>query len=230
MTPKNKNFVIAIDGPTASGKGTLARRLAVHFDCAYLDTGALYRLVALHVFEAGQSPDDEEAAAEIAEKLSGHITPEMLANPALRDHRMSQASSKVAAYGGVRAALLQAQRNFALQPPQKPDGTAYQGAVLDGRDIGTHICPNAQIKLFVTANPEIRAKRRYLELRTKSSSVTEQAVLIDIKARDDRDSNRALVPLRQADDAILIDTSDMNADQAFDAAVQIVQKQLERIS
>lgn len=219
-------FIIAIDGPTASGKGTLARRLAVHFDCAYLDTGALYRLVALTMLQSGQNVEDEKSALEAAKTLTGHITPEMLSDPALRDHRMSQASSKVAAFTGVREALLQAQRNFAANPPKKPDGTAYKGVVLDGRDIGTHICPDAKIKLFVTANPEIRAKRRFLELQTKSASVSEIAVLTDIKARDDRDTNRTTNPLRQADDAILIDTSNLNADQAFDAARSIVEKQL----
>lgn len=230
MTTTTYPFVIAIDGPTASGKGTLARRLAATFDCAYLDTGALYRLVALTLIQQGGSPDNETAATKVAENLAGHMTPEMLANPALRSHEMSQASSKVAAYPGVRSALLSAQRQFVAMPPPKPDGTAYAGSVLDGRDIGTHICPQAPIKLYVTATPEVRAHRRFLELQTRSASVNEQAVLVDIKARDDRDTNRALVPLRQADDAILLDTSGLTADQAFEAACKVVQTYLRRAS
>ena len=207
-------MIIAIDGPAASGKGTLARRLADHFDFAYLDTGKLYRAVGLGVVQLGGDPEDEDAALDVANNLN----PAQLDDPDLKSDEAAQAASKVAAIQSVRAALLEFQKNLAAHPPG-----GKSGAILDGRDIGTVVCPEAPAKLFVTASVEERANRRHKELLDRGESSIYARVLADLQERDARDSNRAVAPLKPADDATVIDTSDLNADEAFDKAVEIIQ-------
>jgi len=210
-------MIIAIDGPAASGKGTLGRRLARHFGLAFLDTGGLYRAVALRVLNAGGDPADA-AAAEAAAKA---VTVDDLADPRLRAEGVSQASSVVAAIPGVRQALLAFQRDFARQPPG-----GEPGAVLDGRDIGTVICPEADAKLFITATPEARATRRLRELRERGEPAIYEAVLQDMKDRDARDSQRRTAPLVAAGDAFVLDTTALDADAAFAAALAFISRKL----
>lgn len=210
--------VIAVDGPAASGKGTLAKRLAAHFNYACLDTGALYRAVARSVIEAGQDPADAAAAMAAAEAFDMARLDEADFAAALRTAETGAAASLVAAVPEVRAAILAGQRRFAETPP---GGCA--GAVLDGRDIGTVVCPDAARKLYITARPEIRAERRFAELKTQDASLSFDAVLADIEARDARDMNRAVAPLKQADDAHLLDTSDLSIEEAFKAALALVE-------
>ena len=208
-------LVIAIDGPAASGKGTLAKRVARAFGFAHLDTGALYRAVGICVIRAGGDPADPQAAARAARDL--HPEDGILADPALRTDDAAQAASKVAVVPEVREALLDFQRRFAERPP----GGA-PGSVLDGRDIGTVVCPSADAKLFVTASVEVRADRRLKELRERGIPAIPSDVLEDMKARDARDSQRAVAPLRPAADAFVLDTSALSADQAFDAAIAYI--------
>jgi CMP/dCMP kinase len=198
-------FVIAVDGPSAAGKGTLAKRLAAHFGLPHLDTGLLYRAVGWATERTGQP------AAEIAAALQASD----LDNPELRTDQVGQAGSKVAAIPEVRTNLLNFQRKFAYQAP---------GAVLDGRDIGTVICPDAAIKLFVTASPQARAERRYQELRERGADTIKPRVLAEMAERDRRDSERAAAPLKAAPDAYLLDTSDMDADAAFAAALAFIER------
>lgn len=219
---------IAIDGPSAAGKGTLALAIAEHLNYAFMDTGALYRASALELLSAGGIATDTEAAIKSAQTLSDKITAankpaEILDNPNLRTNKIGQAASKMAANQDVRAALNDLQQNFAKNP-----GDTYNGAVLDGRDIGTVICPNADIKLFITASTEIRAERRYKELQNRGISTTNAEVLRDMRERDERDSQRAVAPLKPADDAVIIDTSDLSASQAFDKAMEIINQTIKK--
>jgi cytidylate kinase len=202
-------MIIAIDGPAASGKGTLAKRLAAHYGLRHLDTGLLYRAVAKAVLDAGRRPDDRQAAIAAAKRLD----PGSFDEAALKRYDIGEAASVVSAVPEVRAALLALQREFAAAPP---------GAVLDGRDIGTVICPNADVKIFVTAAPEVRAQRRARELKERGEHVDDAAILADILQRDERDASRAVAPLRQAADAMLLDTTRLNADAAFRAAVELI--------
>lgn len=211
------SIVIAVDGPAASGKGTLARRLAAHYGFAYLDTGSLYRAVGHAVTSAGRDPADDKAALAAAQTLDLPKIDER----AIRTAEAGAAASIVAAMPSVRAAILDLQRNFAHNPPG-----GLPGAVLDGRDIGTVVCPDARAKLFVTARPEIRAHRRWLELNNSGSGVTEAQVLEDIQDRDRRDAGREASPMKPADDAHLLDTSDLSIEAAFGAAVAIIDKAL----
>lgn len=204
-------MIIAIDGPAASGKGTIAKRVAAHLGYACLDTGLLYRAVARDVMEGNASLEDEAAATQIARTLD----PETLDDPGLRLAAVGDAASVVARMPGVRAALLDLQRNFAAQEP---------GAVLDGRDIGTVICPDADVKLFITADVEVRAQRRYAEQKARGEPVSYEAVLATIKARDARDSGRADAPMKIADDAVVLDTTAMDIDAALTAALAIIEK------
>ena len=206
-------MIIAIDGPAASGKGTLAKRVADHFGLACLDTGLLYRAVARDVLARGRSLEDEAEAAAVART----IDPATLNDPSLRLPGVGEAASVVARIPAVRAALLDFQRDFARQEP---------GAVLDGRDIGTVVCPDADIKIFVTADAQVRARRRYEELRQRGEPVTLEAVLDVIRRRDERDSSRADAPMRPADDAILLDTSNLDIEAAFDAAVGLIKRKI----
>jgi cytidylate kinase len=211
--------VIAIDGPAAAGKGTLARRLAEELDFAYLDSGALYRAVAASCLAAGVDPADETAAARLAEALE----PGDLEDLDLRGEATATAASMVAAHPKVRAALLAFQRAFAGRPP---GGKA--GAVLDGRDIGTVVCPEAELKFFVTASPAARAERRHQELIARGEESIYARVLEDIEARDRRDSTRAVAPLKAADDAKLLDTSEMTIEEVFQTAMEEVARSLSR--
>ncbi|MGC5778293.1 (d)CMP kinase [Methylobacterium sp. NFXW15] len=204
-------LVIAIDGPAASGKGTLAKRLAAHYGLPHLDTGLLYRAVAFALLEAGQSLDDTKAAARAAETLDANG----LTDPRLRDRAMGEAASRVSAVPEVRSALLAWQRRFAADPA---------GAVLDGRDIGTVVCPAASVKLFITASSEERARRRHKELAGRGEAATLEGILADIEARDARDSLRSAAPLRMADDAVRLDTTELDAAAAFDEARAIVER------
>jgi cytidylate kinase len=207
-------MIIAVDGPAASGKGTLARRIARHMGFAHLDTGRLYRAVGLAVIRADRDPADPEAAEAAARALD----PAVLDDPALAGDDAAQAASKVAAIPQVRAALLAFQRAFAERPP---DGSA--GAVLDGRDIGTVVCPGADIKFFVTASPEVRAERRHKELLNRGEDSIYARVLQDLRERDARDSTRSIAPLEPAEDAIVLDTTDMDADAAFVTAARHIE-------
>jgi cytidylate kinase len=208
-------MIIAIDGPAAAGKGTLARRIARDLGFAYLDTGLLYRATGKRVLEAGADPEDAQAAEAEARALE----PRDLERPDLRTDAVAQAASKVSAVPGVRAALLAFQRTFAAQPPE-----GAKGAVLDGRDIGTVVCPDADVKLFVTASDEVRARRRFKELQESDPDVIYARVLEEMRERDARDRSRAVAPLEPAEDAILLDTSDLNADEVFAKALDIIQK------
>lgn len=207
------SIVIAIDGPVAAGKGTLARRLAARYGYAYLDTGSLYRAVGSKVLREGSDP--AFAAASLTESD--------LAADDLRSEAVGLAASKVASIPEVRAALLDYQRRFALHPPGgKP------GAVLDGRDIGTVVCPDAAVKLFVTASDEVRARRRHKELLDKGIAASFDQVLADLRHRDEQDRARAAAPLKPAEDAHLLDTSDLAIEAAVAAAAEIVAAALKR--
>ena len=207
-------MIIAIDGPAAAGKGTLARRLARHFGLALMDTGLIYRAVGMNIVRAGLDPDDAETAADTARRLE----PGDLEAGDLRSDQAADAASRVSAIPAVRSALLEFQRRFAGQPPA---GAA--GAVLDGRDIGTVVCPDADVKLFVTASPEVRAERRLKELQDRGLDAIYARVLEDMRERDARDSARDVSPLEPAADAILLDTSGLDADQVFARALELIE-------
>lgn len=207
-------MIIAIDGPSASGKGTLARKLAAHLGLAYLDTGSLYRAVALTVLNSGAQPSDEAAAQTAAVTLDHDI----LSDPHLRDEKTGEAASLVAAMPPVRAALLKFQRDFAENPP-----SGLKGVVIDGRDIGTVVCPGADLKLFVTASPEVRAKRRTMELLETGRQVSEAEILKMVKDRDERDKSRKNSPLIKAEDAHLLDTTNLDIDGAFEKALVLLE-------
>jgi cytidylate kinase len=206
-------MIIAIDGPAGVGKGTLAKRLAAHFKLRHLDTGALYRAVGRDVLAAGADPTDANTALAAARLLDATT----LADPRLRTEQVGAAASVVAAMPPVRAALLQFQKDFAKAPP---------GAVLDGRDIGTVVCPDADVKLFVTASAEVRAERRWRELQAKGIKTPLDQILAEMKDRDERDSKRATAPLLAAADAVILDTSNLDVEQAFQAALKAVNDRL----
>lgn len=210
--PRRKGFVIAVDGPAASGKGTIARALASHYGLPHMDTGLLYRAVALKLWRWGGDPSIEFEALRACDDLG--FDPD---DQELRSEPVSRIASKVSSYASVRDALLQRQRDFAGQ-----EG----GAVLDGRDIGTIIAPNANAKLFVTASPEVRAQRRVRELLERGMPGHYEDVLLDIRARDERDATREFAPLRQAQDADLLDTSELDVDQAIAEAIRLVEHKL----
>lgn len=208
--PCARPFVVAIDGPAAAGKGTLAERLAGALALPYLDTGLLYRAIGKLMDERGFDLDDPVLAGQFAEALD----PEDLKRGDLRGREAGELASRVAVHPAVRAALVDFQRAFATRAP---------GAVLDGRDIGTVICPDADVKIFVTASPEVRARRRTDELRAKGRDVVYETILAETRERDERDSGRAVAPLRPAADAVLLDTSDLDRDAAFARALAIVE-------
>jgi len=208
-------MIIAVDGPAAAGKGTLARALAEHFGFAYLDTGSLYRGVAHAVLMSGSEAQDEAVGVEAAEALD----PAKIDPVAIRTPEVSEAASVVAAMPPVRAAILAFQRRFAENPPN-----GEPGAILDGRDIGTVVCPDADVKLYVTASAEIRAHRRWLELKGSGSDLSEAQVLADVRERDARDTDRATSPMRPAGDAHLLDTSNLSIEAAFGAAVALIEQ------
>ena len=202
-------MIIAVDGPAAAGKGTLTRALAERYGLPRLDTGVLYRAVAAALLADGQDPSDPDAAARAAQTLDLS----RFADADLRTRGVGEAASVVASIPQVRKALLLFQRAFAARPP---------GAVLDGRDIGTVVCPDADVKLFVTASAEARARRRWLELREAGSDAAFETILDDIRRRDERDASRGTSPMRRADDAYLLDTTEMDIEAAFRAAVSII--------
>jgi CMP/dCMP kinase len=210
MSEPAGGFVIAVDGPAASGKGTLARRLARHYGLAHLDSGALYRAVAVRVLRSGGDPGDAADAITAAQGLEAGD----LEDPALRDETTGQAASKVAAVPKVRAALLDYQHAVAATPP---------GAVIDGRDIGTVVCPGAALKFFLTAGLEARVARRLKELQDRGAKSIHSALEREMEERDHRDAERAVAPLKPADDAIEIDTTDLDADGVFQAALSYVE-------
>ena len=216
-TPKLKrggegDLVIAVDGPAASGKGTIARALASHFGLPHMDTGLLYRAAALNLWRWGGDPANEFAAVRAAGELNLDAE-----DPELRSEPVSKIASAISGYPEVRAVLLKRQQDFATQAG---------GAVLDGRDIGTVIAPEAQVKLFVTASAEVRAKRRMRELEGRGMHASYDDVLADIRARDERDSSRDVAPLRQADDALRLDTSELSVEEAVAEAVRMVEDRL----
>jgi CMP/dCMP kinase len=202
-------MIIAIDGPAASGKGTLGKRLAAHYGLRHLDTGLLYRAVAQAVLDSGHSLDDVARAVAAAQALD----PTQFDEAALKSHAAGEAASVVSAIPEVRAALLRLQQDFAAVPP---------GAVLDGRDIGTVICPYADVKIFVTATSEVRAKRRAIEMRRLGQIADEATILADIRRRDERDSKRTVAPLKPAPDAHILDTSDLDIDAVLRHAIAMV--------
>jgi cytidylate kinase len=206
-------MIIAIDGPAASGKGTLGKRLAAHYGLRHLDTGLLYRAVAKAVLDAGARPDDAARATAAAKSLD----PAAFDEAALKSQAIGEAASVVSAIAAVRAALFDFQRAFAAAPP---------GAVLDGRDIGTVICPHADVKIFVTATAQERARRRALEFRAAGYMVDEADILADILRRDARDTGRAVAPLKQAADAHLLDTTNLGVEPAVAAAIAVVERTL----
>ena len=203
-------MIIAIDGPAASGKGTLGKRLAHHYGYRHLDTGVIYRAVAKALLDQGIDLTDEARAVAVARELD----PEKFGHPELKTQRIGDAASVVSAIAGVREALVNFQRQFAAGPP---------GAVLDGRDIGTVICPNAEMKIFVIADPHVRAVRRTLEARARGEEADEALVLADILKRDERDQNRATAPLRAAEDAHVLDNSNLGIEEGVRAAIAIVE-------
>jgi CMP/dCMP kinase len=206
-------MIIAVDGPAASGKGTIARRLAAHYNLAHLDTGMLYRAVGMGMVLRGEDISDAALAADVARNFSQLVVSE----DNLRSEAAGKAASVVAAYGDVRVALTEYQRNFAVNPPDNK-----VGAVIDGRDIGTVICPDANAKLFVTASLEARVDRRFLEIKRRGKDVIRVDVEADLAARDDRDANRAVSPLVQADDADLLDTTNLDIEAAVAKAIALV--------
>ena len=208
-------MIVAIDGPAASGKGTLAKRVALHYGLPHLDTGLLYRAVARDALAQGIDLDDAGTAAKVASGLQVAT----LDDPALRTVGAGEAASRVARHPAVRTVLLAYQRSFANRA---------DGAVLDGRDIGTVICPDADVKLFVNASAEVRAMRRFLELTGRGIAVSEASVLADIRARDERDSTRGSAPLVQAPDAVLLETSNLDIDAAFRAAIDFIEAAMSR--
>jgi len=203
-------MIIAIDGPAASGKGTLARRLAQHYGYRHLDTGIIYRAVAHALLSAGADLRDEARAVQAASELD----PDTFGDPALKSHKAGEAASVVSAIPSVREVLVEFQRRIAATPP---------GAVLDGRDIGTVICPNAEVKIFVVADPMVRARRRTLEARARGEEADEAKILADILARDERDQNRPVAPLKPAKDAYLLDNSNLDIEAGVRAAIDIVE-------
>ncbi len=219
MLNPNPPTIIAIDGPSASGKGTIARKLAAQLDFAHLDTGLLYRAVGMAVVRAGGDPVDPVAA----EKAALALDYAALTDPALRGDEASVAASKVAAQPAVRAALLKFQKDFCAKPP---NGKA--GAVLDGRDIGTVIAPDAAVKIYLVASAEARAERRFKELQGRGENVTYAAVLKDMQERDARDTSRSAAPLKPAVDAVILDTTNITADEAFQQVLLQAQVQLNK--
>jgi cytidylate kinase len=217
------HMVIAIDGPAASGKGTLAKRLAQRLSYAYLDTGALYRCVGKAVIDAGGNPENEVDAVRAAKSLSETLSTKSLQDIALRTDLVGQAASTVAKFPAVRQALLDFQKEFAQKPAASHgDEPQMGGVILDGRDIGTVICPNADVKLFVTASVEERAKRRLNELLSRGLSTDYETVLADMKERDERDSSRDTAPLKPAIDAHIIDTSTLSEGEVMERAISII--------
>ena len=206
-------MLIAMDGPAASGKGTLAKNLAAHYGLAHLDTGSLYRAVARDLLAAGKPLDDEAAAVDATRLLD----PDTLNDPGLRTPEVGQAAAKVAKIGAVREALHKFQRSFAAKPG---------GAIIEGRDIGTVVCPDADVKIYVEASTDVRAERRHKELLEAGHDISYDEIHAQIAARDEADRSRKISPLKPAEDALLLDTSDLGIEAAFEAAIKLVDTKL----
>ncbi len=224
--PEQKHFIIAVDGPAAAGKGTLSRNIAAHLHYAHMDTGALYRAVALSILNARQDPADENIAIAAAKELNANFTADRLTDSRLRKDETGSAASKIAPIKEVREILIDLQRNFAKNPPITKGSTPYKGSVLDGRDIGTVICPNADAKIYIIADVEIRAKRRTKELHSKGLDATYDTVLTDMRQRDERDAERKQAPMKPADDAFVLDTSKLSEIEVFDKAINFINSSL----
>lgn len=218
-------MIITIDGPAAAGKGTLSSKLAEKYSLAYFDTGMVYRAVGLQLLKNNVDLSDVATAEKKAEELTFPKMMELSKDKDFRSAEGGHAASVVSSYPGVRTRLLDMQRNFAKNPVFA-DGTPAKGAIYDGRDTGTVICPEAEVKMFITASSEVRAKRRYDEFIAKGMSADYNQVLADVKARDERDANRKDAPMKPADDAIILDTSDMSIEEVFDKAVEIVEAKI----
>lgn len=218
-------MIITIDGPAAAGKGTVSRVLAERYHLAYFDTGMIYRAVGLEMVIGGFDLKDEHKAAEIAQNMTFEKMMRLSKNPDFRTDVGGQAASKVSAMPTVRSALLKMQQDFALAPVFA-DGTKANGVIYDGRDTGTVVCPHADIKFFVTASSEVRAMRRFKEFEAKGVETTYQKVLEDMLARDKRDAERASAPMKPADDAVVIDTSQMDAQTEINAVLAVIEKKI----
>lgn len=225
---KNPPILIAVDGPAASGKGTLSRRLARRLNLAYLDTGLIYRAVGLAVVDAEVNIESEQAIIDLISShgISKILSEENLENPMLRSDRAAKGASLIGRFPRVRTALLDYQREFAQNPPPSSDGTPYEGSILDGRDIGTVVCPNADLKLFIVANMETRARRRFKELQSKGIEVTYDAVLEDLETRDARDQSRETAPMKAATDAYVLDSSSLTQAEVLERSLDLVRATL----
>ena len=218
-------MIITVDGPAAAGKGTLSQKLADKYGLAYFDTGMVYRAVGLMMLKQSLDLNDADLAKKMAEQLTFAKMMDLSLDKEFRSSVGGQAASIVSSYSGVRSQLLDMQRNFAKNPTFA-DGTPANGVIYDGRDTGTVICPHANIKFFITASSEVRAKRRYDEFVQKGMNVQLDDVLKDVKARDERDANRKDAPMKPADDAIILDTSDLSIEEVFQKAVAFIEEKL----
>lgn len=218
-------MIITVDGPAAAGKGTLSQKLADKYDLAYFDTGMVYRAVGLMMLKQAKDLSDAVTAEKMAAQLTFATMMDLSKDKDFRSSIGGQAASIVSSYSGVRSQLLDMQRNFAKNPTFA-DGTTANGVIYDGRDTGTVICPHADVKFFITASSEVRAKRRYDEFMQKGMDVKYEDVLKDVKARDERDANRQDAPMKPAEDAIILDTSDLSIDEVFQKAVAIIEEKL----
>lgn len=218
-------MIITVDGPAAAGKGTLSQRLAEKYCLAYFDTGMVYRAVGLMLLLENQDLQDIKAAEKAAASLTFAKMIELSHHKDFRSAKGGQAASIVSGYAGVRALLLDMQRNFSKNP-MFADGQSAKGVIYDGRDTGTVVCPDADIKFFITASPEVRAKRRYDEFIAKGMAADYEEVLKDVKARDERDATRKDAPMKPAEDAIILDTSDLGIEEVFAKTVAIIEKKL----
>lgn len=218
-------MIITVDGPAAAGKGTLSQKLADKYSLAYFDTGMVYRAVGLMMLKQAKDLSDAVAAEKMAAQLTFATMMDLSKDKDFRSSIGGQAASIVSSYSGVRSQLLDMQRNFAKNPTFA-NGTPAQGVIYDGRDTGTVICPQADVKFFITASSEVRAKRRYDEFVQKGMDVKFEDVLKDVKARDERDANRQDAPMKSADDAVILDTSDLSIEGVFQKAVAIIEQKL----
>lgn len=222
-TAARKVIVIAVDGPAASGKGTIARKISEHMGFAYLDTGSLYRIVAKEILAQGRDPENPGDIGPLLAAVHDKFTPQIFTDPALRSPEVADAAAKIATIIAVRTVVHEYQVEFAKNPP----GGA-PGVVIDGRDIGTVICPDADVKLFITASPEERARRRYAELKDRTPGLTYEQVLAAVNERDRKDTTRPISPLKPAADAYIRDNSNMTPDQAVEDAIGVVHSVLNR--
>ena len=220
-------MIITVDGPAAAGKGTLSRVLAEKYDLAYFDTGMVYRAVGLEMALLGKNLNNEAEALEIADNLTFAKMNELSANPDFRSALGGKNASIVSAYPSVRASLLKMQQDFSKNPVFA-DGTPAKGAIYDGRDTGTVVCPQADIKFFVTASPDVRAERRFKEFPAKGEKISYEEVLADVKARDERDMKRAVAPMKPAADAVILDTSNDTIEDVLRRAVEIIESRKQK--